>query len=449
MKLTINTGLLINMISILLVINLFLIISSTFLFLRFVRNVAFILPNVFLLIYFFIVPLSYSITGFSMYGNLYSDNVVEAYLFSGSLFIFFYSLAFSFFQKCTFGGKVTNLFKIFLESPLKLNVNLFFLILGWFLISYFIGVARTGSLLYLFTSSNAFAEMMALANGKYFLIFMTSGLVYGLLVLIMRKLNDEISFNKVLLFTLILSFFHFYFSTPATRTWFLLLMLSITFYFYGDINKLSFKKIIYISVSAIVMLPLLVILNFIRQGMSIASASLEINKIMLNFAQFENALILIDKINFDLDFTYFKFLFASISPLSIVPSAILPFQKPRADKEAYLTENIFGDAIDLNFYQEGSTLTYTMPISGYADFGYLGVILTALLFGVTLAFFLKLFRKVGNLKLLIIYLALFSSTAIRFGYEGLISVFYAFLLMYFIQYLFFNLISSFVNIRRA
>ncbi|QUI62435.1 hypothetical protein GSF04_07860 [Pseudoalteromonas sp. A22] len=385
-----------------------------------------------------------------MYGNSYSDNVIEAYLFSGSLFIFFYSLAFSFFQKCTFGGKATNLFKLFLESPLKLNVNLFFLILGWFLISYFIGVARTGSLLYLFTSSsNAFAEMMALANGKYFLIFMTSGLVYGLLVLIMRKLNDEISFNKVLLFTLSLSFFHFYFSTPATRTWFLLLMLSITFHFYGDINKLSFKKIIYISVSAIVMLPLLVILNFIRQGMSIASASLEINKIMLNFAQFENALILIDKINFDLDFTYFKFLFASISPLSIVPSAILPFQKPRADKEAYLTENIFGDAIDLNFYQEGSTLTYTMPISGYADFGYLGVILTALLFGVTLAFFLKLFRKVGSLKLLIIYLALFSSTAIRFGYEGLISVFYAFLLMYFIQYLFFNLISSFVNIRRA
>ena len=427
-------------------IILTLFISSAY-FTSSCKNIAFLMPNVFIFIFYFTAPVSNIFFGESIYGVKHPEEYIIKYLASGFFFIIFYTLGFIYYSSLK-SGAVTNSTLMLLNYPEKISSSTTLLIFTWALLSYIVGFARTDSLTYFLEHHNSFAQMMSLAKGSFYLVFMTSGLVYGILIILMIEINRKsYNFLKAILLTLILSSIHFYLSTPATRTWFILLFISVSFFYFGSDITSNFKKWMGLATVAILSMPTLIILNYIRQGLTISNANFSISNFLLNFAQYENALDFFAKVNSHIDYLYFKFLAAALSPISFIPSAILPFIKPRSDKEAYITEQLFGNSLDLTFYQEGSTLTYTMPVSGYADFGYIGVMVTGMLYGILIAWLHRLYISSETSKLPVLYMTVFSSTAIRFGLEGVVLVFYAFFIMYLLQYLVFSLTAAASKIR--
>jgi oligosaccharide repeat unit polymerase len=254
---------------------------------------------------------------------------------------------------------------------------------------------------------------------------MLSGImIFPMIVLLGRNLDAKPVkfFCLVLIGMMVFSII----AKPSTRTDTVTILVAVGIYALSTGKlKVSFLSVGILAVCAIV---LLVFLDYLRQGNLAAGASLNsVYAILLgayqNVGPADNGMILIDYLKHH-SWLYFRYLLPSLSPTSMVPSAILPF-KPRTDIEAILTYQLFGFDLDPASYHEGSTLTYTVPVAGYADFGFVGVAVAALLYGFMFSVFLRGWKsRLLMARFVTLYYLILLIAGFRLSVEALTSTVY-------------------------
>ncbi|WP_439862029.1 O-antigen polymerase [Pseudomonas sp. MBLB4136] len=396
-------------------------------------------------VYFSLMPSLHIAFGFSVYKNLHMNDILNTYLICGviGITLMHVSLITALRLNKKFIGKhIFERVNSAEKTKRSLVASLLLLGGGAYVITFF----KTGDFLYVFNPVNSFEVMMSLARGKYFLNFISGGLVYLCLYIVYIYGEKDGKFHIPLVCLVV--FIYFILAQPATRTWVLTMLLSIIFLRHYPSRKLLSRTTVVAIFAAPVLIVLLHVLNYSRLG-DYSAISLgtffkgSLTALYLNFLQFENGLSLIEYFKSH-DFLYFRFLVAALSPLAAIPSAILPFEKPRADKEAHLTELIFGDELNLNFYHLGSTLTYTIPMSGYADFGYFGTIVACVIYGMVLGLIAQGISYGGLVRFISLYLFVSFSAGYRLGVEGLLLSVYNFVIMNAV-FLFFFKVKGFLR----
>jgi hypothetical protein len=128
------------------------------------------------------------------------------------------------------------------------------------------------------------------------------------------------------------------------------------------------------------------------------------------------------------DNTNFSQLVGALTPIVLIPSAILPI-KIRADKDSVLTKMFFPEGVDTRFYHEGGTITFTVPGSGYADAGYFGVLVASVVYAVLFCVYIWIYRW-GNpsAKFIAAVFMLAHIVGYRLSVESLLITFYTTLL---------------------
>jgi hypothetical protein len=119
------------------------------------------------------------------------------------------------------------------------------------------------------------------------------------------------------------------------------------------------------------------------------------------------------------NYLWFKYLGGALDPLIIVPSGLVPFDKPRADFEAQMTDTYFGPLFDVSLFTEGSTLTFTAPASAYINLGWAGVVVMALLFAFLLLAATRLSKALSpSMRIMGIYWLIAIGAGYRYSVEG-------------------------------
>lgn len=260
-------------------------------------------------------------------------------------------------------------------------------------LSYLACVIKFGSATYLFHYLDTFAATMAVANGSFYLNILSEILVYGLLMVVGRN----------------------YWKYPASRSFLMLIgMLLITFLWTKMANRttilvailawvacaMSFKRqrdmgLFRFGLLGYFLLILLYVVNYFRLGQisSVSSGSIAFGAFtgaLADLVPVDDALLLYGTIDSH-QLTHFIYLLGAITPLLLLPSALVPF-KPRLDKDSTLTDIFFPHGADQTFFHEGSTLTFTIPASGYADAWFLGTFVASVVYVALFCFYVKIFR---------------------------------------------------------
>lgn len=269
-----------------------------------------------------------------------------------------------------------------------------------------------------------FAVMVSMVKGGWYLSTL-SGIAMVPCTLILGVLWRDWRVMPLLAGVGVLALTYFI-TFPPTRTAIIAAIVAFAVIRY-DAAPTQRAKNLAIGAAVLLMVPsimLLQLLNESRLGDRAAQPPAQsegvLETLTANFFQYDNGLLLQRRWSRE-DSTNFSFLLATISPLNLVPSAIVPFEKPRADKDAYLTEMVFGSGLNLAYYSEGSTITFAMPMTATTDFGLLGVIVSGLIFGWTLTFIMACRRYASPAFVfflshtLVVFIA-----ALRFSVEGLL-----------------------------
>lgn len=276
-----------------------------------------------------------------------------------------------------------------------------------------------------FGALDRFSVMMSLIKGGWYLTTL-SGLALVPCVMMLGdfwkswRLGPFIAGACLLVFT-------YFLTQPPTRTSIVAAVVSLALIKYDSATSVRARRLAIVAGLGLFVVAslLLQVLNESRigvMGQTVASSQDQagfLESITANFHQYDNGLLLERRWEREKS-TSFTFLAASISPLNIVPSAVLPFEKPRADKDAFLTETVFGSGLDLVYYSEGSTITFAMPMTSVTDWGYLGVAVAGVIFGLVFALLLRLRTGVSYAFLFFTtHTAVSFIAALRYSVEGL------------------------------
>lgn len=344
---------------------------------------------------------------------------IDVYLLCGFIFnLVFYITTIYLVKRENIISCVANAISIHYYRP----KNLMYVLLLFVLISYSFTALKFHDVLYPFHKKDSFEAMMGLVHGRWFVNVLSTIVIYPFLLVLATKMREKIlpSFGYLTLFMLV----YYFIAAPSTRTWAVALVLTYYFYIEDKLKNKLFLFIVMVSVSV----GLMFVLNYFRQGLDLGGAvhmtlSESLTSLLLNFLQFENSLILIDYFE-NHAWLYFKYLWGALTPLVLIPSALLPI-KPAADKEAYLTDLVFGNKLNLLYYKENSTLTYSLPISSYADLGYIGVVVGAVIFAMICSVVLKtIVQNKTPMKFVYINIFISMSASYRLGVEGAMTSFY-------------------------
>jgi hypothetical protein len=138
------------------------------------------------------------------------------------------------------------------------------------------------------------------------------------------------------------------------------------------------------------------VVNYVRLGsfdqVNFGNAAFDaLYNAAIDMSPVDSAVLLYDQMSTP-NLMYFQYLLGAITPLVMVPSSLLPF-KPRPDKDVALTDLFFPGGAPSQFYHEGSTLTFTIPGSGYADAYYLGTFVASALYVAIFCVYVSIYRK--------------------------------------------------------
>lgn len=295
-------------------------------------------------------------------------------------------------------------------------------------ISYAANVIIYRDVLYIlnFGALDRFAVMMSLIKGGWYLTTL-SGLALVPCVMILGDLWK--SWKLLPIFSgVILLVFTYFLTQPPTRTSIVAAVVALALIKYDGAATVRAKRIAIFAGLGLFFVSsvLLQVLNESRIGVSSRSSASASDSVGLvesvtsNFHQYDNGLLLERQWEREKP-TGFTFLAASISPLNIVPSALVPFEKPRADKDAFLTEEVFGSGLDLVYYSEGSTITFAMPMTSVTDFGVIGIMVAGIIFGCVFGMVMRLRTNVSYAFLFFMtHTAVSFIAALRFSVEGLV-----------------------------
>jgi oligosaccharide repeat unit polymerase len=315
-----------------------------------------------------------------------------------------------FFRVCDFEGVSASRFN--------------FVLLMFVVITYGVNVFKFHSATYFLENLDAFSAGVNLVNGLWFVEVLSGIMIFPLLVLLGKNLEAKpwrlfyLLLVTMILFSVI--------AKPSTRTGTIAILLAVAVYLFST-GKIK-VNLISVGVTSICAILLLVYLDFLRSNNLGASALLtSVSSILIaaynNVSPADNAMILIDYLKHH-SWLYFRYLLPSLSPTSLVPSVILPL-KPRTDIEASLTYELFGFNLDPIFYGEGSTLTYTVPGAGYANFSFLGVVVAAIIYGFIFSVFLRGWKsKSLSVRFVTLYYLIILIAGLRLSVEALMGSFY-------------------------
>jgi hypothetical protein len=213
---------------------------------------------------------------------------------------------------------------------------------------------------------------------------------------------------------------------PADRTGIIAVLVAVAVYKVSSgSGRLRLATVVMVSIGAASLVVLLMsFLNRLRTGNDPGDGGGSvllplILGVWADTVPAANGMILIDYLRHH-DWLYFRYLLLSMLPTAVIPSAIFPY-KPHIDMEAILTYNIFGAHLDPNEFHEGSTLSYTVPVAGYADLGYIGVIVAAVLYAIFFAVLLRGWKnKAVTVRFMTLYFLIFVVAGFRLSILGLV-----------------------------
>lgn len=299
----------------------------------------------------------------------------------------------------------------------------------FFSISYGVNVFREKSFLYPFESGDIFAAEMALAHGEWFLNILAASVTVATLAWY-STVYYRVSKRASLLLLIPALLIIMQIGRDSARTIILVVFLSWVFC-YPNVVKKSIGGMLQLMIVGCCCIVLLVVLGKARTNSS-APLSGEINLVLLSaFGETrpaDNALLVFDHYS-SRNFQDFRYLAGAITPLCLVPSKLLPL-KPESNKDEQLTNAIFPLGIDLTYYHEGSTLTFTVPASGYADFGWIGVVVASFLYSLIYLYYAALGRGDSGNKFISTYLLLTHIAAMRLSIETCFVGLYTAMLFY-------------------
>ncbi|MBD9514023.1 O-antigen polysaccharide polymerase Wzy [Pseudomonas sp. PDM22] len=375
-------------------------------------SIVFFIP---VIVFFCLRPLLYLISGFKApYVHQISGTDLFTYQISGVIFCVTAIIFFPRFYKIPY----ERLFESKSAERVFGNSSSFkplILILFFSTISYIANTLRFHSFTYPLESHNHFAAMMDLAGSSYYLNYLSEALLIPILLGLGRasRSNNKIKLATYLLITCTI---YVFIGAPSTRSWAIIILATIIF---SNHTRLGFKTLAPCLLTLPLLPIILYIFNQLRQNIPIDWSETLYNSyssLYINFLQFENSILLIQKLKSH-EWFYFSQLLPALTPLIAIPSAIFPW-KPAMDKDAQLTDLIFGKfGLDNSIYAEGSTLTYTVPMSGYADLGYIGVFISSLVFIWLASLYLRL-ASCNWTRVLMIFLFIRTTLGFRVAAEA-------------------------------
>ena len=306
------------------------------------------------------------------------------------------------------------------------------------LVSYAANVIRLGSPLYFLSAGDLFAKSMALVNGLWFInVAALTAITCASLAWISSiydRYGKSASFGILLVFVALI----YIFGKPDSRTGLLVIFLAWLFSYPGIIKK-GISGFLQLAVVAVFCVIFMLVYGLARTGGNVVDRGVANGgmssmvgeaaiSVFSDLRPADNALMLMEHFHYA-PFWHFQYLAGAITPLCLVPSKIFPFKLP-ADKEQVLTETIFPNGVNPYIYHFGSTLTFTLPASGYTDFGWAGVVVACILYSM-FYMAMALLREISpQSKLIGSFLLLNHIAQLRISIEGILISLYVFLLFF-------------------
>lgn len=365
------------------------------------------------LIFFTIRPL-FALDDTGSISTLLTDNVLKeiliTYLCAGLLFGFVFS--FFLIVQCF----LFHLHRAPRAPALKHRKHSSFIgimLVASFLVSFFANSLRFDNVAYIISLSDSFQAMMT--TSSWALNVLADLPLFFVFAFLIRKVEKQETHSyRVYLSILLTTSLFLLVVRPGTRTG----ILFVCLYVLSLLVRQSSGRIRLTSVlPGFILLPLLfIVISTMRLGETDMLAVLV--GIFGNFVgittPFDTAIEAIDFVQRTGDYFGFRYTLGAISPLTLIPKELLPFDKMPANFEANATAAIFGGNLNLTLFREGSTTTFTAPASGYLEGGYFGVVLDSLLYS---ALFLGAARAIGSKSLLVHVSGLTAVLSLSFGYR--------------------------------
>jgi len=295
----------------------------------------------------------------------------------------------------------------------------------------FIGsVIKFGDVGYLLSSASTFDATMNQADGSWYINYIAECLMYGLLAVMAFYYHKLPGWKSFLLFVTVIAFTYFW-TRMAARTGILVTLIA-WLCCAVSLEKQRKLNLIYISLFGYMLLILLYVGNLVRlgsaQNINMTTALFgAVTAAMSDLGPVDNAVLLYSEMHRHAS-TWFVQLLGAVSPFVLIPSSIFPLKIP-ADKDSELTRTFFPDGADTSFYHEGSTLTFTVPGSGYADAGFFGTFVSCVIYAVVFCVYIRLYRRGSpSTRFFAAVLLLIHIVGYRLSIEALMMTFYTSLL---------------------
>ncbi len=378
------------MTELLLIVNLVLLMISAFLFNKITRNyIIAVLYGAYTSIFIGVVPAAY-IAGFDFLSIPDTYKIYLLYYEAGDLIFILASILIFF----IFGLTHLNLLKL-IPRYLKINninkLDVIVVSLIFFVISYLSLAHMDGSFFYFFKHYNQFQEVQRIKKGGWVFVVLSSCYLYPFILLVSRLSKGP---NSAIQLTFLLVAFIassiFIFKTQDRSE----LIIYILILFIARMNEKNlhprFRLRSFVSMFVLLMLMLYVLIigNQWRMGVLsfLPSKSILIQfvpNMLTNFLQVENDLALIHFFSIH-QYIGYKYLGLVASGYALLPSILLPFHKINTGLEHILTLKIFGETLP-PMYSPNSTLTFTIPFTGYAEGGFIGAAISSIIYSIFLS----------------------------------------------------------------
>jgi hypothetical protein len=371
------------------------------------------------LLYYFGLYLPYSTN---------EDSAVRAMLCGSLMFLSIQYVAVKYFSGYRPPRIITNWFDF--SRANQRGIWLTFIFLG--LVSFIGSTIKFNDAGYLWSSVSNFDASTNQASGSYYVNFLAEALFYGA-IMVMAFFCSKMPPARSFLLLIIVLIVTYIWAKLSARSGVLVVLIAWLACSLSAARQRSLN-ILYIALFGYFLLMLLYVGNLVRLGnvqavnpttalfgAAIAAVS--------DLAPIDSAALLYSEMDKH-DSTNFVQLAGAITPLVLIPSSVFPLKIP-ADKDSELTRMFFPEGVDTTFYHEGSNLTFTIPGSGFADAGFVGVAVSSVVYAVLLCVYIWIYRRGSeSAKFVATVYMLIHIVGYRLSVEALLMTFYSTLLFF-------------------
>ena len=306
----------------------------------------------------------------------------------------------------------------------------------WLTFVCFMAISFVGSAIifsdvgYMWSSVSAFDAATSQAQGSYYLNYIAESSFYGAILVVAFYCSRMAPAKSFALLIAVLASTYVW-SRLAARTGVLVVLIAWLSCSLSATRQRSLN-ILYIAFFGYVLLILLYVGNLVRLGQT---ASIDVSRAVFgavvaaasDLSPVDSSVLLYSEMS-QHESTNFVQLAGALTPMVLIPSSIFPLKIP-ADKDSELTRMFFPEGVDTTFFHEGSNLTFTIPGSGFADAGYVGVFVSSLVYAILFCVYIWIYRRGSpSAKFIAAVYMLIHIVGYRLSVEALLMTFYSGLL---------------------